>query len=153
MLIWQGTHESRKISVTGCIVVEKDPVLRAPQIRRLSLNVLLTRTFQNVDVELSVDAQYYISGDGVRSSSSRRVIVFQWPSYSSEAPMRLKSLRMTQYLVALNLLKFAQCLSCRFPKFNPTLHDDTLFQLPVPVKIAKYNTQEIAKPRDSQLMK
>jgi hypothetical protein len=45
---------NEECSATGCIVIVENPILRAPQIRSLSPNVL-PRTPQNVTVKLCVD--------------------------------------------------------------------------------------------------
>jgi hypothetical protein len=45
---------NEKCSVTGCIVVVENPILRAPQIRSLSPNVL-RQTPQNFAVKLCAD--------------------------------------------------------------------------------------------------
>jgi hypothetical protein len=45
---------NEECSVTGCIVFMENPILRAPQIWSLSLNVLL-ETPQNFTVKLCVD--------------------------------------------------------------------------------------------------
>jgi hypothetical protein len=46
---------SKECAVTGCIVVMENPILRAPQIRSLSLNVL-PEMLQNIAVKLCVDS-------------------------------------------------------------------------------------------------
>jgi hypothetical protein len=59
--VWKGyhvvvgeKHTNEECSVTGCIVVVENPILRAPQILSLSANVL-PQTPQNFAVTLCVD--------------------------------------------------------------------------------------------------
>lgn len=146
---WQESQEGGEL-ITDYIVVIKFPLFRTQQVQLLPSNIL-PQMLQNIAVELSQSGSgewiclYNITFLGV-------TLMADLPRSSAfETSMPLETLRTTQYLIVVNLLKYAECFCNKRSKVKHRI-SRWLFVL-ANDKMAVSSIQVITKTYISQLVK